>query len=111
MARLVAGAGRIIQRASVIAITYSVHELEPCRQRCRGVVAGHDGVALDIGAVLFDALQKCRFWTVDDLGYNFRHEFDVHAHDGRAGEHYQIRYELTPTIGPKTIIAFQLKVN
>jgi len=111
MARLVAGAGTIIRCASVNAITYSVHELDPRRPRCRGVVAGRDGVALDVGVVLFDSLQKCGLWTLDEVGYNFRHEFDVDKNDSTAGKHYQVRYEFTPTIGPKTIITFQLKVN
>ena len=112
MARLVVGAGRPIERTDVDAIEYSIYEIDLGRQVDRRVLAGHDCVALDVPGVLFNSLQKCRLWTLDDVGYNFCHELYVgqDRHVTRAGVHYQVQYKLTPTIGQTTIVRFQLRM-
>ena len=38
---------------------------------------GHDGVTLVVANVIFNALQTGGLWTVDEVGYNFRHEINV----------------------------------
>ena len=62
--------------------------------------------------VVFNSLQTGGLWTVDEVGYNFRHEIDVSTAEAfpKAGVQYQVRYELVPTSGQKTIVRFQLRV-
>jgi hypothetical protein len=112
MARIVDAAGANVQQAGIAAIEYSVYELDPCRPDNLTVVAGHDGVSLDVEDVVYNALQTGGLWTVDEEGYNFRHDIDVGTADAfpKAGVQYQVRYELTPTSGQKTIVRFQLRV-
>jgi len=112
MARIVDAAGANVQQAGIAAIEYSIYELDPCRPDNLAVVAGHDVVSLVVADVIFNALQTGGLWTVDEVGYNFRHEIDVSTTEAfpKAGVQYQVRYELTPTAGQKTIVRFQLRV-
>lgn len=111
MARIVDAAGVNVQQAGIAAIEYSVFELDPCRPDILTAVAGHDGVTLAVTDVIFNALQTGGLWTVDEVGYNFRHEINVSSSEAfpKAGVHYQVRYELTPTTGQKSIVRFQLR--
>jgi hypothetical protein len=112
MARIVDSAGAIVQQVGIAAIEYSIYELDPCLPDQLTPVAGHNDVALDVAEVIFNALQTGGLWTVDDVGYNFRHEIDVTETEAfpKAGAQYQVRYQLTPTTGQKTIVRFQLRV-
>jgi hypothetical protein len=112
MARIVDAAGANVQQAGIAAIKYSIYELDPCRPDVLVAVAGHDGVTLTVASVIFNALQTGGLWTVDDVGYNFRHEINVATNEAfpKAGVQYQVRYELTPASGQKTIVRFQLRV-
>jgi hypothetical protein len=112
MARIVDSAGANVQQSGIASIEYSIFELDPCRPDNLAAVAGHDGVELDVEDVIFNALQTGGLWTVDEVGYNFRHEIDVSASEAfpKAGCQYQVRYELTQTAGQKTIVRFQLRV-
>lgn len=112
MARIVNSAGQNVQQTGVAAIKYSVFELDPCRPDELTVVSGHDDVSLTVGSVIYDTLQTDGLWTVDEEGYNFRHELDVSQAEAfpKAGAQYQVRYELTPTSGQRTIVRFRLRV-
>lgn len=112
MARIVDSAGAYIQQSGVSAIKYSIYELDPCRTDNVAVVVGHDTVSLSVSSVVYDSLQTGGLWTIDATGYNFRHQIDVSQDEAfpKAGTHYQVRYELTPTAGQKSIIRFQLRV-
>ena len=112
MARIVNTAGQNVQQAGVSAIKYSVYELDPCRPDNLTVVTGHDNVTLTISSVIYDTLQTGGLWTVDSTGFNFSHEINVSSDEAfpKAGAQYQVRYELTPTTGQKTIIRFHLRV-
>jgi hypothetical protein len=112
MARIVDAAGASVQQSGLTAIEYSIFELDPCRPDNLVAVAGHDGVTLVVADVIFNALQTGGLWTVDAVGYNFRHEIDVSTTEAfpKAGAQYQVRYQLTPTSGQKTIVRFQLRV-
>lgn len=112
MARIVDAAGANVQQAGISGIAYSIFELDPCRPDQLVAVAGHSNVSLTVANVIFNALETGGLWTVDDVGFNFRHEIDVgtSAAFPKAGVQYQVRYELTPTSGQKTIVRFQLRV-
>jgi hypothetical protein len=112
MARIVDAAGANVQQAGLSAIEYTIFELDPCRPDQLVPVPGHEGASLTVTSVVYNALQTGGLWTVDDVGYNFRHEIDVGTSEAfpKAGVQYQVRYELTPTTGQKTIVRFQLRV-
>ena len=113
MARLVDSAGATVQQSGLSAVEYSIYELDPCRPDSFAVVAGHDAVQLDVRDVIFNSLQTGGLWSDDAEGYNFRHEIDGSWDTGfpMPGKCYQVRYELTPTFGQKTIVRFQLRTN
>ena len=94
------------------AIEYSIYAVDPCWPGEAAIIGGHEAVALDARDVVFDALQNGDVWTVDEVGYNFRHEIEFSLSDlfPKADAQYQVCYELTPPIGQKTIVRFQLKV-
>jgi hypothetical protein len=112
MARIVDSAGAYIQQSGVSAIKYSIYELDPCRPDNLAAVTGHDAVSLIVSGVVYDTLQTGGLWTIDAVGYNFRHQISVNQNEAfpKAGTLYQVRYELTPTTGQKSIIRFQLRV-
>lgn len=112
MARIVDAAGANVGQAGITSMAYSIYELDPCRPDELTAVVGHDGVSLAVANVIYNSLQTGGLWTVDEVGYNFRHEIDVSesAAFPKAGTQYQVRYELTPTSGQKTIVRFQLRV-
>jgi hypothetical protein len=112
MARIVDSAGANVQQAGIASIEYSIFELDPCLPNQQTPISGHNEVELDVADVIFNALQTGGLWTVDDVGYNFRHEIDVTETEAfpKAGAQYQVRYQLTPTAGQKTIVRFQLRV-
>lgn len=112
MARIVDSAGAYIQQSGVSAIKYSIYELDPCRPDNLAAVTGHDAVSLIVSGVVYDTLQTGGLWTIDAVGYNFRHQINVSQNEAfpKAGTLYQVRYELTPTTGQKSIIRFQLRV-
>jgi hypothetical protein len=112
MARIVDSAGDEVQQAGVTAIKYSIYELDQCRPDNLTVVTGHDGVSISVSNVVYDTLQTGGLWTLDEVGYNFRHEINVSSAEAfpKAGAQYQVRYELTPTAGQRTIVRFQLRV-
>jgi hypothetical protein len=110
MARIVDNTGEPIL-SGVSSVTYSIYELDPCRPDHLTAVSGHHNVSLVVEDVMFDGLQSGGLWTVDEVGYNFRHEIDVSvaAAFPKAGVDYQVRYELMPPMGQKTILRFQLR--
>jgi hypothetical protein len=111
LARLVDGHADAVNQASLSSGSYTIFALEQDHPQVLTVVEGHEDVALDIEAVIFDSLQTDNGWTVDDVGYNFRHELDVSADEAfsEAGRVYQVRYELTPVTGQKIVFRFQLR--
>ena len=113
MARIVDGIGEVIRRTDIDAVQYSIHEIEGRQLDRDAVVSGHDAVVLDVDDVFFDSLQTGGLWTMDDVGYNFRHEIDLSRERAfpNAGARYQIRYELTPASGEKTIVRFHVRVH
>jgi hypothetical protein len=111
LARIVDGHGDNVNQASIASASYTIFALEPYEPEILIPVEGHEEVALDVEEVIFDVLQTDGGWTVDDLGYNFRHELDVSTDDAftQVVRMYQVRYELQPVTGQKLVFRFQLK--
>jgi hypothetical protein len=111
MARIVDRTGAEIRPSHVSSIEYSLYEIDPLWPEHLTVVRGHRDVPLCVTEVLSDALQTGSAWSVDDVGYNFRHEI---AFVGRAKSHEasmrcELRYEFAMAGGEKTIVRFQLR--
>ena len=111
MARVVNADGQNLNQSSVSTIRYTVFEVTTNDPSGLVAVTGHNNVLLTAGAVVYDTLQTDLNWTADALGYNFRHELDVSTSEAfpDAGKVYQVRYELTPVTGQKTIFRFKLR--
>ena len=111
MARVENSSGQAIDEASIASAEYSVFELTKGDPGSIIPVTGHENVSLSVNNVIFDTLQNDEAWTVDETGYNFRHELDVSQNEAfvEAGAVYQVRYELTPAFGQKIVFRFQLR--
>ena len=111
LARVVDAQAAAINQASVASASYTVFAVEQDNPVSLTAVTGHAAVALEVEAIVFDTLQTGGGWTVDAVGYNFRHELDVSTAEvfGEAGRTYQLRYELVPVTGQKIVFRFQLK--
>lgn len=111
LARVTFADGQAVQQADLASGEYQVMELDPCKEGEGTVVSGHDGVSLTISDVVYDTLQTDAPWSVDSIGYNFRHEVDVGASHAfvNAGQEYQVRYTLNPTSGQPIVFRFLLR--
>ncbi len=111
LARVVDAEAASINQASVASASYTVFALEQDNPASLAAITGHEAVALDIEEIIFDTLQTGGGWTVDEVGYNFRHELDVSEDEafGEAGRVYQVRYELVPVTGQKIVFRFLLR--
>ena len=79
LARIVGGEGNNIVRADIVAAKYTVYLLDDQNPDGRDAVAGHTDAGLAVAEVIFNTLQTDAIWTVDEIGYNFRHVLDVSA--------------------------------
>lgn len=112
LARVVGQGGANIVRADLSAIHYTVYLLDDQNPDDRAPVANHADVALTISQVVFDALQLDALWTIDEIGYNFRHTLDVSPYPAfpTAGRRYLVEYRLTPMAGEVILVRFRLNV-
>jgi len=108
MARVESSAGVNLDQAAVASIKYTISEISQADPRAQRAVIGHENTLLDKTAVIYDVLQNDATWTVDAIGYNFRHEIDVSQHEAfpQRGEVYQVRYEIVPAVGQKIVFRF-----
>ncbi len=111
LARVVDSQGLPVTQASVASVEYSIFALEVDDPLTLTAVVGHEAVTLDIADVIFDTLQNDAAWTLDEVGYNFRHEVDVTTNEAfpQVGRVYQIRYEMLPLSGQKIVFRFQVR--
>jgi len=108
MARVEDSEANSLDQAAVDSLSYTVSKISPDDRGLHSYILGHEHVALDNTGVIFDTLQTDATWSVDATGYNFRHEIDISLFDAfpQAGETYQVRYEVTPTVGQKIVFRF-----
>jgi hypothetical protein len=113
MARLVDGSGAAVRRADVLAVDYSIYELDPCWPNNLTIIAGCRHIELDVEEVLFDAVQSDNMWTVDDTGYNFRHEIRPARAQAfpKAGVDYELQYRFTSRCGQKITVRFRIRCS
>ncbi len=91
---------------------YTVYLLDQWDVDTRTPIAGHTNVGLDITDIIFDVLQTDDSWTIDDTGYNFKHQIDICAPGSSpftvAGARYLVEFTLAPTSGQIIIVRYQL---
>ena len=92
--------------------TYTIYLLDDQDSDDKTPVTGHENIAIDIAAVLFDTLQIDDRWTEDDTGYNFRHVLDIGSDTAFAvaGRNYLVEYRLVPTGEQVVIVRFRFNV-
>jgi hypothetical protein len=112
MARIVGADGTPVQQTDITAVSYGLFLLDDQDADARTPVAEHDDVDLTEGEVLFDVLQTDFIWTVDAVGYNFRHTLDVSENPAFeiAGRRYLLEYRLTPAVGQMILVRFRVNV-
>jgi hypothetical protein len=112
LARIVSLAGANIVRSNINTIKYTVFLLDDQNADSRTSVDGHTEATLTVANVIFDSLQTDAIWTVDEIGYNFRHVLDVSTHQAFtvAGRRYLVEYQLTPAAGQAIIARFRINV-
>jgi hypothetical protein len=112
LARIVGQGGANILPGDIHAIHYTAYLLDGQDADSRTAVTGHANVSLAIADAIFGTLQTDPTWTVDAIGYNFRHVFDVSAHEAFtiAGRLYLIEYQLTPATGQVILVRFRINV-
>jgi len=110
LARIVGASGANITPGDIDTVTYTVYLLDDQDADARSAVEYHTEVALNVEAVIFSSLQLDDLWTVDQIGYNFRHELDVSAHPAFtiAGRRYLVEYRLQPLEGQVILVRFRL---
>ena len=86
-------------------------EVDECDPTGAAPVEGHGQQSLAPAQVLYDTLQAPAIWTTDAVGFNFRHDLDVGAHDAfpMRGRLYHVRYVLWPASGQKIVFRFALR--
>jgi hypothetical protein len=113
MARIVDRTGQAVTRSDVASIKYSIFEINRERPGGLTVVPGYDAVALDVDQVVVDPPELGGLWTIDDEGYNFRHEITVNlaTRFPKPHAHLQVCYAFEATTGERSIVRFQLRIN
>jgi len=112
LARVVGDDGTAVSPGDISSARYSVYLLDDQDPDARTPVAAHQDVAIGVGQVLFDTLQTDDLWTVDQVGYNFRHVLDVSANPAFAiaGRRYLVEFQLTPVSGQVILVRFRVNV-
>ena len=111
MARIVDAAGVALRPSDVIGLEYSAYEVDPFWPEQLTVLRGHHAVPLAAREVLLDSLRVGRFWSLDDVGHNFRHEltFDWRERSPNAEQRFEVAYRLTMVHGGRTTVRFKLR--
>jgi hypothetical protein len=112
MARIVGPTSANLTQADIATIQYSVYLLDDQDADQRTPVTGHSQITLPVYQVVFNSLQNDATWTVDSIGYNFRHILDISAHAAfaAAGRRYLIEYALTPLAGQIILVRYRINV-
>jgi hypothetical protein len=106
MARLVDRQGVLLDRSAVQSIYFVAVEVT----HVGGAPLPVACAALEPGEVVLDGLQNGNGWSVDAVGYNFCHRFDLNCLDlPRDGAGYEIRYVVQDMAGEISVICFRVR--
>jgi hypothetical protein len=112
LARVVGKDGANVVQADIASAKYSVYLLDDQDEDGRAAVTGHSDVSLSVSDLVFNTLQNDPLWTVDEIGYNFRHVLDVTEHQAFtvAGRRFLVEFALTPNSGQVILVRFRINV-
>jgi hypothetical protein len=112
MARVEGKSGLPITREDIGSVQYSVYLLDDQDADLRTAMAGHTDVAVPVADALSNTLQTDPIWSVDSVGYNFRHTLDVSAAPAFAiaGRRYLVEFQLMPVVGQVILVRFRINV-
>ena len=110
MARIVDQSNGNILQAEINTVTYTVYLMDDQNPDSGIAVAEHSNVTLTVADVIFDTLQIDPIWTVDAVGYNFRHVFGWMDHPAFTvvGRWYEVDYQLTPAVVQMILVRFRI---
>ena len=110
LARIVDSSGASLDPSAVASVVYSVYLLDDDDADRRTPVAGHEAVAVPVGDVLLEAPCVDALWSIDAIGYNFRHLLDVSAAAAfpTARRKYLVEYRLAPNGGQVVLLRFRV---
>jgi hypothetical protein len=113
MARIVDATGRCVESCDIVSIRYSIVEVNADAPSEITVIAGHDRVLLDVNGVIFDRPEFGGLWTIDEQGYNFRHEIVANPSESfpKPHAHYHVVYEMLAADGQRSTVRFALRIN
>ena len=109
-ARLVDEAGRPVRPSDVATIEYSIRQLDAHTRPAADCEESRIG--LEVCDVILPALVIDKLWTLDSVGYNFRHDV-VELADFASKEfsrRVEVRYVLVLTNNTPVILRFHLKL-
>ena len=112
LARVVGADATAIIPLDIASAKYTAYLLDPRDPDAATPIDGHVDVAVDVATLLYDTLQKDDLWSVDAVGYNFKHVLDVSANHALvvAGRDHRIVFELMPNDGQIILVRFALRV-
>ena len=112
LARVVGADAANITQSDIDTITYSIYLLNDQNADTRTDVTGHTAAELVVADTIFDTLQTDAIWTVDDTGYNMKHEIVISENEAFAiaGREYLVEFSLTPNTGQLILVRFRTGV-
>jgi hypothetical protein len=107
LARILDAAGRPVRATDVVGINCTVREIDSYMP-----VAGMDANAFE---VILPSLVRDQSWTVDEIGYNFRHDLSPIADfaslaDSEFNGRVEVRYDFLLVDCSRATVSFYLKL-
>jgi len=100
LARVVGNAGVAVTQASISDITYTEFKQDT-------TVDLAQNSPLTVSDVIFDILQTDAIWTIDSIGYNFKHPL-VAAEFPDGPEIYIVQFKFEPGTGEPFYVLYEL---
>lgn len=111
MARIVNDEDAMIVQADIASGDYTVYRLDPTGLAADTPIAWHSARALVIADCIFDTLRNDAIWTIDTIGFNFRHVLDVRTSEAFATPGtYRVVVRLRPLVGQVIIVRYRITV-
>jgi hypothetical protein len=107
LARVVDYDGTYITQSDISSASYTITEVNSDGTD-GDPVTGHNNVSVPVSNLIYDTLQTDNTWTIDDIGYNFRHVLDISTNPAfpAPNKRYRVTFTLTPYSGQKIVVRY-----